>query len=304
MDQERVRFLILPALLGGLLGGGLAGLGISGTGSALLDLGTLLRTLSLSGWAGNLAAWAAVCAVSLWPLAVYFLRRERARRDLLLPLLAVLLLVACFLLVNPALVDPVEPYLMALVWTAAGVLLTWGVLAVAGRFTGARSLSLPFLFQAGAALLAGLSGLGAALGLRSRVEAVYAGNTGATEAAAFTGTVLAALTLVRLIPDLLGGWLLLRGAQLGRQMEGDPFAPETVELCRTTVKNALWCVNVALAVYLGCDLLQLLLPGALLHLDVQLLLPLPTLLAAAGLLVLCRYMERSKAVYDDNQTII
>lgn len=304
MDQERVRFLFLPALIGGLLGGVLAGLGLTGTGDALLSLGASLRSLSLSGWVGNLAAWAAVCVVSLWPLAVLLLRRERSRRDLLLPLLSVLLLGACFLLVNPALVEPVEPYLMALLWTAAGVLLTWGVLALMGRFTGARSLPLPLLFQAGAALLAGLSGLGAVLGLWSRVEAVLAGNTGAPEAATFTGAVLGALTLVRLIPDLLGSWLLLQGAELGRQMEGDPFAPETVDLCRSTARNALWCVNVALAVYLGCDLLQLLLPGALLHLDVQLLLPLPTLLAAAGLLVLCRYMERSKAVYDDNQTII
>ena len=304
MDQERVRFLILPALAGGLLGGGLAGLGLTGSGSALLRLGTLLRALSLSGWAGNLAAWAAVCVVSLWPVALLLLRPERARRDFLLPLLSVLLLGACFLLVNPALVDPVEPYLMALVWTAAGVLLTWGVLAVAGRMTGARSIPLPLLFRAGAALLAAWAACAGALGLWARVTAVLSGNTGATEAAAFTGAVLGVLTLVRLVPDLLGSWLLLQGAALGRQMEGDPFAPETVELCRTTAKNALWCVNVALALTLGCNLVQLLLPGALLHLDVRLLLPLPTLLAAAGLLVLCRYMERSKAVYDDNQTII
>ena len=299
MDRQHVQFLFLP-----VLGGGLAGLGLAGSGGALLRLGEGLRVLSLSGWAGNLAAWAAVCVVSLWPVAMLLLRRERARRDLLLPLLSILLLGTCFLLVNPALVDPVEPYRMALLWTAAGVLLAWGVLTLMGRFAGARSIPLPLLFQAGAALLAGLSGLGAALGLWSRVAAVFSGNTGAPEAAAFTGTVLAILTLVRLIPDLLGGWLLLQGAALGRQMEGDPFAPETVELCRTTAKNALWCVNVALAVSLGCDLVQLLLPGALLHLDVQLLLPLPTLLSAAGLLVLCRYMERSKAVYDNNQTII
>lgn len=304
MDQERIRFLFLPALIGGLLGSGLAGLGLTGSGSAVLHLGTLLRSLSLSGWAGNLAAWAVVCILSLWPVEVLLLRRERARRDLLLPLLAVLLLVACFLLVNPALVDPVEPYLMALLWTAAGVLLAWGVLTLMGRFTGARSLPLPLLFQAGAALFTALAGLWAVVRLWSQVENVFSGNTGAPEAAAVTGTVLGVLTLVRLIPDFLGGWLLLQGAELGRQMEGDPFAPETVELCRTTAKNALWCVNVALAVSLGCDLIQLLLPGALLHLDVQLLLPLPTLLSAAGLLVLCRYMERSKAVYDDNQTII
>lgn len=304
MEQEYIRSLVLPTLAGGLLGGGLAGLGLTGSGSALLSLGESLRSLSLSGWAGNLAAWAAVCVVSLWPLAVLLLRRERRRRDLLLPLLAALLLVACFLLVNPALVDPVEPYLMALLWTAAGVLLAWGVLTLMGRFTGKHALPLPLLFRAGAALLTTLAGLWAVLRLWSQVQQVLSGNTGAPEAAAATGTVLGGLALVRLIPDLLGGWLLLQGAQLGQQMEGDPFAPETVALCRTTAKNALWCVNAALAVSLGCDLVQLLLPGALLHLDVQLLLPLPTLLSAAGLLVLCRYMERSKAVYDDNQTII
>ena len=60
MDQERIRFLFLPALIGGLLGSGLAGLGLTGSGSTLLRLGEGLRALSLSGWAGNLAAWAVV----------------------------------------------------------------------------------------------------------------------------------------------------------------------------------------------------------------------------------------------------
>lgn len=303
MKNEHMKYLFLPALLGGLLGGGLAWLGLTGTGNALLNLGVGLRALSLSGWTGNLAAWTVVCLVSLWPLALLLLRRKRSKRDTLLPLLSVLLLAACFLLINPALLDTVEPYLLALLWTAAGVLLTWGVLTLAGQFTGDRFLPLPLLFQAGAALLAALVGFTAVLRLWGQVAAVQAGNTGAPEAAMTTGTVLGALTLVRLLPDLLGGWLLLQGSELGRQMEGNPFAPETVELCRATAKNALWCVNLALGVYLGCNLLQLLLPG-LLHLDVQLLLPLPTLLAAAGLLVLCRYMVRSKAVYDDNQTII
>ena len=303
MEKEHMQALILPALLGGLLGGGLALLGLTGTGNALLTVGAGLRALSLSGWTGNLAAWTVVCLVSLWPLALLLLRRKRFRRDALLPLLSALLLAACFLLINSALLDPVEPYLLALLWTAAGVLLTWGVLTLAGQFTGERLLPLPLFFQAGAVLLTALAGLAAVLRLWGQVKAVQAGNTGAPEAAMVTGTVLGALTLVRLIPDMLGGWLLLQGAELGRQMEGNPFAPETVELCRMTAKNALWCVKIALGVYLGCNLLQLLLPG-LLHLDVQLLLPLPTLLSAAGLLVLCRYMEHSKAVYDDNQTII
>lgn len=69
-------------------------------------LGEGLRAWSLSGAAGNAAAWAAVIVLSLLPCAyVLFARRRQKRRsDPLFPLLSAFVFLCLYLLVNPSLV--------------------------------------------------------------------------------------------------------------------------------------------------------------------------------------------------------
>ena len=69
------------------------------------QLGTALRRLSLSGSAGNAAAWVLFFIIGAAPLAaaaILYLRRRSCRADWLLPVLSVMLYAALWFYVNPS----------------------------------------------------------------------------------------------------------------------------------------------------------------------------------------------------------
>ncbi len=95
----------------------------------------LLRRMSLSGGAGNVAAWVLFLALSLWPLGWLALRAKTKRigpEDLLLPLLCGTLLTAFYQMINPGellkLFDKAaalgRPLLSMAVWTTLCCYLT------------------------------------------------------------------------------------------------------------------------------------------------------------------------------------
>ena len=97
MKARRITGLICAAVLGILAGfwGG------SGTGEALFSLSTQagegLRALSLTGFLGNLSAWAIILAVSSLPLLLLKLPKGRGAltgTDTLLPLSSLLIFLA------------------------------------------------------------------------------------------------------------------------------------------------------------------------------------------------------------------
>lgn len=69
-----------------------------------VPLAGLLRQLSLSGGAGNAAAWALFLALSLWPLvwlALRLLKKQAGPEDFVLPVLSGTLLTAFYQMINP-----------------------------------------------------------------------------------------------------------------------------------------------------------------------------------------------------------
>lgn len=114
MKARRITGLICAAVLGILAGfwGG------SGTGEALFSLSTQagegLRALSLTGFLGNLSAWAIILAVSSLPLLLLKLPKGRGAltgTDTLLPLSSLLIFLALFFSVNPTLLsNPLPEY--------------------------------------------------------------------------------------------------------------------------------------------------------------------------------------------------
>ena len=108
MKARRITGLICAAVLGILAGfwGG------SGTGEALFSLSTRagegLRALSLTGFLGNLSAWAIILTVSSLPLLLLKLPKGRGAltgTDTLLPLSSLLIFLALFFSVNPTLLS-------------------------------------------------------------------------------------------------------------------------------------------------------------------------------------------------------
>ena len=69
------------------------------------QLGNALRTLSLTGSAGNVGAWIIYCLISLLPASFFLWRTIRKKyrpEDLLLPALSLLLFISLYLFINPA----------------------------------------------------------------------------------------------------------------------------------------------------------------------------------------------------------
>ena len=71
-------------------------------------LGQALRRLSLSGAAGNIAAWAVFAVLGCLPLAVLlflFCRHRLQKADILLALLSAALFIGLWFFINPAYMD-------------------------------------------------------------------------------------------------------------------------------------------------------------------------------------------------------
>lgn len=276
----------------------------------LEGLGRWLRALSLSGPAGNAAAWAVVLICTALP-ALGLLWRGRERADCLLLLAAGEIFFGLYFLVNPTLlyreVGMGQMWGLACSGSAAATLLAWVVLR------GVRRLNrLPSPGQALAALLrwaaviAGwLAVWSAGTGLWRQCAAAAQGNTGAEAGQLWpTYLTLAVLALAELIPVLLGCGLLLQGGGLAVAMESTPFGGETVALAEGLSRRCGRVAAVSVLVCGGGNLLQMLLFPVLRTTRFTLSFPAATVLLAAALGLLCQYLRRAKAVNDDSQTII
>lgn len=78
---------------------------LSAFNNGMLAIGQQLRALSLSGAAGNIAAWAICAAVSLLPVVYILLARRKRKQtsDLLWPLTGLSLFAGLYFLINPSL---------------------------------------------------------------------------------------------------------------------------------------------------------------------------------------------------------
>lgn len=333
--MKRTHWILLggAAALGAVLA--LAGLFLARTGvlSPVSILGQLLRQLSLSGFWGNLAAWAIADLLALLPAAALLaLRRKRSfcRADLLVPLACLLLFLALFSAINPTLFS--APLNMTQVWplaffmAALSAVVCWLALLLLGALDrgGPERLS-----AALAALLTGAAALmmlGAAYegtaGLASLVGQVLNGKGSSSQVlqdmALFglsqfqadtagwtlrTALLAGALLLTELAPTALGAAVLLWGADLARTLTA-PFGPETEDLCEKTARGcrrvAVWTVGLGL----GTNLLQLLVLPYVSSTSFTLRLPLLTLLLCAALFLLCRCFRRGRELQEDSDSII
>ena len=74
--------------------------------------------------------------------------------------------------------------------------------------------------------------------------------------------------------------------------------------CEKTARGCRQVIQVSVLLSLGSILLQLALGSILTSQDYVFSLPLPTLVLAAALFLLCRCIQQGKALLDDNRSII
>lgn len=313
MKVSRIIGLICAAVLGILAGfwGG------SGTGEALFSLSTQagegLRALSLTGFLGNLSAWAVILLLSAVPLLLLTLPKGRGPltgTDALLPLSSLLIFSALFFSVNPTLLsNPLpEHWILGAAGGALCALVCWLVLRLLEPMDRRDAADLAGLLAAllavCALVLVFAVGFQSTFSLLAKTQAIQQGNTGAPDAARITIWIHGLLALLHAIPSLLGGIVLLWGSDLAKKMIHGPFDEESLAQCEKTARGCRQVIQTAVLLSLGSNLLQLMLSSVLTSQEYYLSLPLSTLVLAAALFLLCRCIQQGKALLDDNRSII
>lgn len=279
--------------------------------------GALLRALSLSGAAGNAAAWALYLLAGLLP-ALYLLlrvcRRRAAWPDALLAALSALLCFALYLFINPAALAAhfggaamAEVGGAALGGTLYSLLLAYlGLRACRALRGGLRPFPLlRALLLAAAAVLALSAGGGTAAALRASFAALREGNT------ALSGAALApsyAFLVLQAIPSALAslaGIAVIRAAlPLTRALEAGPYTAAAAECAQSLARVCCRALAAVLLAQAAVNAAQALLGGAVRASDYTVSLPLGQMALLLGALLLSQLIARSRALQEDSDSII
>ena len=306
MENKRYRAALLPSLAALTILAAVLPL------DALPRFGGWLRELSLSGAAGNLAAWGIALGLTALP-ALGLLWRGRCRWDWLLVLASAEIFAGVFFLVNPSMLHPVfrgetagKAWGLAAAGSAASALLAWAVLRGLGRLREAASpgRTIAGLLRGAALLLGWLAAWEQGAVLLERIREAAQSNTGPGALLWPTNLVLCLLAAANLLPELLGCGLLVWGCGLARALEENPFGGETVAAAESLSRRCGQVAGISVLLCAGGNLVQMLLFSALRSAHFTVSFPVPTVLLSAALGLLCRYFRRAKAVSDDNETII
>ena len=286
----------------------------------LTGFGRWLRALSLGSAGGNALAWAIVLALTALPLVWLFLlwrRRKWAGEDSLLLLLAGLIFVLCYFLVNPTLLaqpeivsalgNPAASFFpLACLGTCLSVVVAWIAFRVLRRMEKAPA---DRLAAAARPMLIGCAALAAFGACWSQVSTFMerwaeaaAGNT--EGGIGLTVLSLAVLTVLTLIPDLLAALTLLWGAELAGAMGSLDFAPETVELCKRTARGCRAVAMTTVQIAVGANLFQLLLLSSLRSSYFHVMIPVFPLVLSVAMYLLCRCLQRGQELQADSASII
>ena len=275
----------------------------------LPQLGKWLRALSLSSGWGNIAAWAVVLGLTALP-ALGLLWQPRCRWDWLLPLAAAEIFAGLYLLVNPSLVSGQYPagdfIALAAAGTISATVLAWAILRWLAKMESSKSLgqTLEWLLKWSAVLIGWLAAWSEGAAALEKLRAVAAGNTAPAAVLLPTDAAIILLAIADYILTLLGCAMLLWSGKLARLLETEPFGEQTVAMAEKVSRGCERVAAASLLVCVGGNLTQMLLLPVLHNTDFSVSFPLLTVLLAASLDLLCRYLRRAKEVSDDNASII
>lgn len=305
---------LLCAVLLGILIGVWAGIGPDpALSDPLLQAGEKLRALSLSGFFGNVSAWAIVLVPSLLPLLLLVFPKGRGAltgTDALLPLGSLLLFLSFFYAVNPSLLNHILPenWIMGAAGGALCAVICWLVLRLLEpleqRDITALAGLLALLLTACALLMVFAAGYGSTAAFLAKAQSIQEGNTGAPNAARTTIWFHGLLSVLNTIPCLLGSGVLLWGSDLARLMALGPFEAEALTQCEKIAWGCRRVIQASVLLSLGSNLLQLIWNSVLTSQSYTLSLPLPTLALSAALFLLCRCIQQGNALLDDSRSII
>lgn len=330
MSHKRILVLGGAGLLGLLTA--ILGASITTSGAPLEVMtaaSDALRALSLSGVIGNLAAWAILYLLSSLPilwLLFQWRKREKHWSDLLAPLASLLIGMGMYALANPTRLDApiieLARFWPLAYWTAAlSALVCWAILISLKNLGRSSALhlgsALSVLLLVAAALMvfaAVNAGVSQYLSLMAQTAkentsmspllAAYDLGVDPAQMTSNTRWLLLTLTILDVIPTLLGAVVLLWSMDLVRAVQTAPFTEDTVVLSEKMASGCCRMVQANVLISVAANLLQLALLPYVAHTNFAVNLPLLPLLLSAALFLLCRLFQHGQQLQQDNDSII
>lgn len=278
-------------------------------------IGAGLRTLSLSGDAGNAAAILVYLAVSLIPTAVFLLLKRGGRDckvDLLLPVLSILLFVTLYFMVNPGLF-PLPLLGDLLGGTFYSVLCGYLVLRVLDRWkradTGQLFHGLDVLLHLMIVLFVFVIFSSCFGSLPETIRSVQQSNqadslSGMDPRLPLTCGFLILGSAVSALPYAMDILITFSAIRLMEPLRADRYSDEAVAAAERLSKRCVRALSVSVLANIGFHLLQLLLSRQLLSTSVEINVPLFSIAFVFGVLLLARYVRENQQLKRDNDLFI
>lgn len=285
-----------------------------------VQIGALLRRMSLSGAAGNGAAILIYVMIGLLPLGylAYRIYTKRAKgEEMLLGILSGLLLWGIYLFINPALFSSLvampelaeggKLMICSCIWA---VIAGYAVLRMLGSFAGKRSMErelswlILLLRCMGLVLVFELCFVSFGSSAEALAE-LKINNSQAPESQLLATEVVTGLHFLKEAAETaLEVWLLFCGERLLWALEADRYSEESQKyawglyrVCRITVyANVLLCM--------GVNLVQLLLGKFLLDADYLVRIPVGRLTLTLAVMVAAKYLAESRRIKQENDLFI
>lgn len=273
-------------------------------------IGQGLRTMSLSGPAGNVGAIVLYVLVCLSPLALLWKRTPR-KEDVLLLGCVVLLFYVMYIMVNPHKITPLLDQSigkMLLGGAVYSMLIAWGVLKLLGR--GAKNDGIQmyralriFLMICAAECFVAAFGVGI-MELRADIQSIQAANTMPGLDLMPTYAVRFLMFAAAALEYSLDGAVMLRGMKLLGELEADPYSESCVAAADKI--NGL-CVKALALIILSNTVLnvtQAALLNYLHNIDVTVSIPVMSMAVVFGTMALTRLLVQGKEIKDDNDLFV
>ena len=279
-----------------------------------VQIGALLRTLSLSGFVGNIAAWVIFLLLCAVPTVCYMLltrSKQVVKADCLLLLLTAILAVVLYKAVNPYgffLADSetglqiVQGQYGAVVYVT---LIGWLILRTVGSFSAADEATLykalaVFLKLLGIVFV--MAAFGGCFGaVLQDLEVLRAGNQN-SGSLLLTELFIVLRCITDALPHLLNTVTVFIGLELLSAFTENSnntaaYAEHLAKWCGTT----LICTAIA---GIGFHMAQMLFVGSLRDLDVSVRLPIGSVAFLLICFIVSRIIAENKALRDDNDLFI
>ena len=295
----------------------------SGSGYMMLfqfpfaQIGLLLRSLSLSGAAGNAAAivlYAILCIVPLMFAVPRIRKRTLKAEDALLAVMSGFAFYMMYMMINPGLLNRIPFYAVGdfgkavLGGTFYSLLIGYLVLRLLRRADGSSTDALlsvmRLLFAAVAvALVFSISYIGVSAA-KAELAAIKAANTDPSVSLGMTSVFVLLRYIFSLAPVAMEIAIFLLGMHLCEALQQDRYGEAAVGAAQKLAAFAKWTVVVILLCCILINLAQIIFAGSLLWADFFTTLPVSEIVVAVGALLLTRFFIESRNLKQDNQMII